>query len=253
MSKDNNLVIIAGAVAVVGALVVAMRAATARVTSPNATVLPYDETRPAPYAIEDDYLTLPWGGPSIEDSAPNIPQLSWLERMRQRLGFNGGTAPTSAAHTADNNTMNNAYDAIFKKYAAIEGLDWRLLKAIAIVESTLTPGAKNPSDPSYGLMQVLCINDGPNSICSNRFNILGWDEATPERLYDPDFNVRMASQILKWNIDTYGNHKGVAVYNNWSARNDPEFGPFRNAGYVSKVLSAYVDVAGFPLLGTTAG
>lgn len=138
------------------------------------------------------------------------------------------------------------FDAIYQKYGRLYGVDWRLLKAIAVVESSERSQAKNPADPSYGLMQVLCVTPGGASgaRCTNRFNIVGWDQATPDRLFDPGFNVKMATQILKWNLDTYGFLKGIAVYNRWASRNDPKNGPFGNQGYVDKVLAAYRSVGG---------
>lgn len=137
-------------------------------------------------------------------------------------------------------------DEIYIKYALIHGMDWRLLKAIAKVESSERPTAKNAADPSYGLMQILCVTPAGNQLtrCTNKFNIVGWDKATPESLLDPDFNVSLASQILQWNLQNYGFPKGIAVYNAWSARNDPPNGPFRNQGYVDKVLSAYRSLGG---------
>lgn len=129
-------------------------------------------------------------------------------------------------------------DDLYRKHGTRQNLDWKLLKAIAQVESSENPSAKNPADPSYGLMQILCRSSGPTSPCTNKLNVNGWP-ATPETLYDPDFNLYIGSQILRWNIDTYRLLKGIAVYNNWGARLDPEEGPYRNQGYVDKVMGAY--------------
>lgn len=141
-------------------------------------------------------------------------------------------------------TQTMTYNDIYKKYASRFSLDWRLIKAIAVVESSENPNATNPADPSTGLMQILCSADGPNSQCKNRFNIAGWDMATPNKLFDPDFNVWMGSQILSWNVKTYGLARGVATYNRWDSRNDPEFGPFGNQGYVDKVEREYRKLGG---------
>ena len=137
-------------------------------------------------------------------------------------------------------------DQIYIKYGLQFGPDWRLLKALAQVESGERPTAKNAADPSYGLMQILCTTPSGNQLaaCTNRFNVVGWNEATPERLLDADYNVKIGAQILQWNIATYGLTKGIAVYNNWGARNDPTNGPFRNQGYVDKVLAAYRSLGG---------
>jgi soluble lytic murein transglycosylase-like protein len=125
------------------------------------------------------------------------------------------------------------FDPIYRKYGNAYGVDWRLLKAVAIVESNENPNAVGSSD-DIGLMQV--ISDNTLS------GVIGWPPESREQLFDPDYNVSIGSQILKWNIDTYGFQKGIAVYNNWSARFDGEYGPFRNETYVDKVLKQYSDL-----------
>lgn len=134
-------------------------------------------------------------------------------------------------------------EPLYRKHANKQGLDWRLLKAIAIVESSENPNARNPADPSTGLMQVLCVPDGSGG-CKNRFNVQGWEGIRENDLLDPDINLGIASQILAWNIQRYGFNKGIAVYNSWSARNDPMEGPFQNQGYVDKVLRHYNAIKG---------
>lgn len=131
------------------------------------------------------------------------------------------------------------FDDIYKTAGKRYNVDWMLLKAIAQVESGENANATNPSDPSYGLMQVLCVSDGPYSKCKNKLNVAGWDQATPDMLYQPTFNVNVGAQVLQWNMDHYGINKGIAIYNNWSARDDPTNGPFRNQSYVNKVLDAW--------------
>lgn len=138
-------------------------------------------------------------------------------------------------------------DDIYRRHAQSVGVDWRLLKAIARVESSENPNAVNPSDPSVGLMQILCVPDGKGG-CANKFNIAGWPPKNREELFNPDFNVLLGAQILAWNIQTFGTSKGIAVYNSWSARNDPRNGPFRNQSYVDKVMAEYRALGGFPSL-----
>jgi len=129
-------------------------------------------------------------------------------------------------------------DVLYRKHGALQGVEWQLLKAIARVESAEDPSAKNPLDPSVGLMQVLCVPDGSGG-CSNKLNVLDWPPGSEEDLYDADYSLHIASQILSWNQRTYGWLKGVAVYNSWSARYDAEGGPFRNQVYVDRVMKEY--------------
>lgn len=135
-------------------------------------------------------------------------------------------------------------DQIFQKYGLRYGVDPLLLKAIAMQESSLNPEAVRnnpPHDISVGLMQVLCI-PGANGICMNRFNVEGWDGTTFDMLKDPDKNVQIAAQILAWNLEKFGSPRGIAVYNNWSARTAPVDGPFPNQHYVDRVTSFYADL-----------
>lgn len=130
------------------------------------------------------------------------------------------------------------YDSLYKHHAKLVGLDWKLLKAIAITESSENPKAVNPSDPSYGLMQLLCTKSTVRT-CGNFLYLQDWPPATKEQLFDPDYSLHIASQILSMNVKSYGLWKGVAVYNCWGARNDARTGPFRNQKYVDKVKKEY--------------
>jgi soluble lytic murein transglycosylase-like protein len=129
------------------------------------------------------------------------------------------------------------FDEIYRKHAAEFGVDWRLLKAIAQVESSENPLAVNAADrESLGLMQILCQPDGQGG-CRNRLNVTGWRHTTRERLLDADWNVYIGAQVLAWNIEKYGLPRGIAVYNAWDQRSAPIDGPFRNQGYVDRVIA----------------
>lgn len=161
------------------------------------------------------------------------------EPMRQALLLAAGAGLLLAAGSAfaapgKKNPMSTL-DDIYKKHGAAFGVDWRLLKAHAQVESGENAGAVNKADnESLGLMQVLCRPDGKGG-CANRLNVEGWRETTRARLLDADWNVYIGAQILAWNIRTFGLPKGIAVYNAWDQRNAPSAGPFKNQAYVDKV------------------
>jgi len=93
------------------------------------------------------------------------------------------------AGTASKETL----ESLYIKHGINKGVDWKLLKAIATVESSENPNAKNPLDPSVGLMQILCVPDGTGG-CKNRFNILDWPPISEQHLYDPDVSLHYASQ-----------------------------------------------------------
>ncbi len=129
------------------------------------------------------------------------------------------------------------FDALFQKHGAAHGVDWRLLKSVCEIESHLNPRAEHPGGLSAGLCQIHCNPQG--NACSNRFNIAGWPPASRAQLYEPDYNVSLAAQILGWNLRTYGLARGVGVYNQWSARHTPAGRPLPNQFYVDRVLRRY--------------
>ena len=134
-------------------------------------------------------------------------------------------------------TTSLQLDQLYDQYGKQYDINPSLIKAIATVESGGNFKAINPADPAYGLMQVLCVPDGKGG-CANTLNVPGWDSVTSEKLLDPSINIYYGVNILKWNLDTYGYPKGIAVYNKWSARN--EVGePFSNQAYVDKVKALF--------------
>ncbi len=82
----------------------------------------------------------------------------------------------------------SAFDDLFKRYAGSSPYDWRMLAAIAKVESDF-----NPNDESWagakGLMQIM-----PGTARGYGFN--------PAELFDPDVNVRAAVKELNV-LDSY--------------------------------------------------
>jgi soluble lytic murein transglycosylase-like protein len=165
--------------------------------------------------------------------AAAIALLAGAALAKTRSGSEGATA--SLLSTGE--SLLTGYDAIYQQQANAFGVDWRLVKAIAQHESAENPDAVNASDPSYGLMQVLCTDDGSGG-CANAFNIAGWPpDAGAQGLLDPATNVYYGTQILAANIAAYGVPKGIAVYNSWDQHTAPAAGPFKNQAYVDDVLS----------------
>lgn len=130
------------------------------------------------------------------------------------------------------------YDALFMQHGERAGVDWRLLKAVALVESHLNPRAENPDGLSAGIMQIHC-SPARGATCRNRFDLAAWPPATREQLYEPDYNIGLGADILAWNLRRYGLARGIAAYNQWSARKTPRGEPFPNQYYVDKVLNTY--------------
>lgn len=127
--------------------------------------------------------------------------------------------------------VTQSLDDIYKKYAAMHGIDWRLLKAIAIQESSERTHVHGPAG-EIGLMQVLCIPNASGQ-CTARFNVKDWPPKHYTDLYDADYNVHIAAQIFRWNLDyAKGDiREALAIYN--GGLNHPQF------GYAAEVMSRY--------------
>ena len=143
-----------------------------------------------------------------------------------------------AAHAGAAPAVDPDYDVLFQKHGEQNGVDWRLLKAIATVESHLNPRAENPDGLSAGIMQIHCA-PAYSIRCRNRLDLPTWPPATRAQLYYPDYNISIGAQILAWNIAHLGQARGIAAYNQWSARKTRRGDPFPNQYYVDKVLSTY--------------
>ena len=172
--------------------------------------------------------------PTLPDIPLDDPEATIPETSAPEIPPEVAPAPVVAGATL--------YDEIGARY----GVDPLLLRAVVITESSENPDAENLRDPSVGLGQVLCKFDpaDPQRKCLNRLNVNHWEGATWYRLKDPRYNLTIASQVLAWNLRNYGFPKGIAVYNDWSARDDGAQGPFRNQKYVDKVLSKLAKLKG---------
>lgn len=81
--------------------------------------------------------------------------------------------------------MKSLYDDLFKKWASMRGLDWKLLRAFATVESDLKETATGDNGASIGLMQIQLI------IGRAYAGVQSLSE-----LYDPDKNIEAGSGFV---------------------------------------------------------
>ena len=125
---------------------------------------------------------------------------------------------------------NPEYENVYRLFAT-ENVPAELLRSIAIVESGENENSYNPNDPSYGLMQILWTG-------KNQLYVSGWPPQNTEELYVPSYNVKIGSQILDWNIKTYGFFRGIVSYNNWSGRSGNV--PLKSYEYFLKVFTTYL-------------
>lgn len=108
--------------------------------------------------------------------------------------------------------------------------DWEieaLIRAIIATESAWDPTAINPSDPSYGLMQVMPHAAGG----------AGPPGVTGEQLLDPASNIRAGAAYLWTLMERYGRGSlsdVIAAYNAGRPRRGPD-GRYTNQRYVDEV------------------
>lgn len=102
-----------------------------------------------------------------------------------------------------------------------------LVKAIIATESAWNPGAVNPRDPSYGLMQVMPASAGG----------AGPPGVSGAELLDPETNIRAGSEYLRALIARYGRgalSDVIAAYNAGRPRRSAD-GRYLNQAYVDEV------------------
>ena len=138
------------------------------------------------------------------------------------------------------NANFHLFDDLFRAAGTKYGVDPLLLKAIAIHESSLRPHAantSNPSDPSYGLMQMSCMPDGSGSCLPHEFNIPNWPPASQADLFDPAVSIDYGASLLAQNLRaTRGNTwQAVAMYNS---------GRTYDPAYTNAVSSIYKQMGG---------
>lgn len=108
--------------------------------------------------------------------------------------------------TVQTENTSQSFDDIYKKYAAIYGLDWKNIKATAIIESnegkhpSVSLGLQDPDNESsvsedglsYGIMQVTIST-------ANDF----FPGTTFSDLNNPDRCVKIAAAIMNRNAQTF--------------------------------------------------
>ena len=123
-------------------------------------------------------------------------------------------------------------DSLIKYYANHWDLEYALVKAIAKVESNLNPNAKNPSDPSYGLMQI-------TPILAQDFGLVkDWRNPTPDEIasmMNPMTNLDIACWFLN-HLSKYSFDRMVQSYN---VGETGYSNGARNYTYLEKVRSYY--------------
>jgi soluble lytic murein transglycosylase-like protein len=125
---------------------------------------------------------------------------------------------------------------------ATYNVDPALVMAVIQVESGFNPAAVNPSDPSYGLMQML---PATASLLAGR-TVTG-----AELIANPALAVQLGAKYLAQNLAKYGSTgDAVAAYNAGTARKNAQgqyvnsWGDTKVDRYVASVMDAYLAFAG---------
>jgi membrane-bound lytic murein transglycosylase MltF len=125
------------------------------------------------------------------------------------------------------------YDALFIKYANLNGLDWKMLKAISMNESSLGKNkGYEPKGGTTGLMQIQIAT-------ASRFI----KDLTSSQLVDDEIQIKAASEYLKWLKNRFKNdvRKMVISYNQGEGRTDK--GLDYTKDYYDKYINHYQEIA----------
>jgi soluble lytic murein transglycosylase-like protein len=116
-------------------------------------------------------------------------------------------------------------DYLFEAHS-VSNIDWRLVKAVAIVESELNHRARGGKGRWHGLMQLSEFHARQNGIQISD-------------LYDPIANIHIGSRYLSDMIQKYGLRGGIQAYSMGETRYSQGG---RNQRYCNKVLKIYKEV-----------
>jgi len=117
-------------------------------------------------------------------------------------------------------------------HAEQKGLPFALVKAIAKVESNFTLSAKNPLDPSYGLMQITPMLAQDFGFVKDWRNVSAFEVS---QIYNIDNNLIIGCGFLK-HLSQYPFSQMVQSYNvgEWGYKTGT-----RNRDYLDKVKRYY--------------
>ena len=112
-------------------------------------------------------------------------------------------------------------------------LDLALVKAVARIESNFNPAARNPLDPSFGIMQITPALAYDYGLISN------WRDPSPaeiDRMLDVENNLDVGCWYLNHLINTWTFDKAVQMYN---VGISGYYNGVRNYEYLDKVRGYY--------------
>ena len=117
-----------------------------------------------------------------------------------------------------NPTLNETFQIAGSRY----GVDWKLAKAVAIVESELLPRAISHRG-AIGIMQI-------------HPSLAYWYRISKKLLFDPYINIHIGTSYLSLLTKRYGLRPGLQMYNLGETKYHNRK---RNIGYYNRVLKEY--------------
>ncbi len=129
--------------------------------------------------------------------------------------------------------LRDEVDSLINLKSAKWGLETALVYAVVEVESNFNPKAKNPADPSYGLMQITPI------LAQDYGYVQSWRFTTDDEIqaiFEPENNLDIGCQFLKKLLGKYKFNEAIQMFN------VGEYGyekGVRNLEYLYKVQQAY--------------
>lgn len=123
--------------------------------------------------------------------------------------------------------LQSPYDDLIYALTGGDPVMIALVKGVISTESEWNPGAVNPADPSYGLMQILLGPGGP------------YPSVTAQELLDPYNNVTLGTQHLIGLVNRYGIPAAIAAYNAGTPRQNSAGQYVNSRG--DTMVQAYVD------------
>jgi len=117
--------------------------------------------------------------------------------------------------------LSTAYDSLFARHAG--RLPVAYLRALAQRESGLNPRAANPggADAAKGILQIV-------GVLRNDFNKRNGTSYTPEDMFDPEINVKIAAWLINSIVTAYAKHPDKNMKTDWA---NPEFVKLVTAGW----------------------
>lgn len=130
--------------------------------------------------------------------------------------------------------VDTVYD-IINYYSKYYNVPVALIKAIIKAESSWNPLAKNPNDPSYGLMGIMPIVAQDFGIVKDWRNTT---DAEVAAIYDINNNIGCGTKLIGKLLKKYPQEIAIMMYNIGETGYNTGR---RNTEYVSRVLNYYYD------------